>query len=325
MPTKQPMTIYRSLFADAARAAWKRKPLWVFGLFAALLSTGGACEMAAKSFHRLSGLQDMYAQMLHGTFTGTQAFGGYVRHMLTLDPGRVTVTLSVLIVLGALAVSASVVSQGALVAGTGPKAMADADAAQVGRHAFWHLLALNLLHKAAHAVFIGLCALPLFLLVSRGDDVAELTALLTAVVAFPVTVAIASVFMLATVHMVREGSHSLDAIHHGIILFRKHWLAAFETGILLFAAVAGAGILFAVAVAVVSVPFAVAISIALLFGNASVFLLVNVAAVATLILLLFTFMGGITTFQYAVWVRFYDHAVAKKRVISKVRRLMGKR
>src|SRR3989339_48248 len=129
MPTKYPTTIYRSLFSDALRVAWERKALWVVGLFAALLSTGGACEMAAKGFRGLRATRDVYVGMVQGTFTGAHAFGILVQDMLGWDPSRLTVFVSLVVAFGILAVIASVVSQGALIEGAGGKAISDTQAA----------------------------------------------------------------------------------------------------------------------------------------------------------------------------------------------------
>lgn len=321
MPTKQPMTIYRSLFVDAMRVAWERKALWVFGLFAALLSTGGVCEMSAKGFHRLTAARDMYVGMMNGTFTGAQTFGRYVQNLSGIEPSRVTAAVTLIVVFAALAVVASVVSQGALVAGAGRKAVTDAEAATAGRASFWHLLGLNVLHKAAQTLLILLSALPLFLVVSRTDGASMAGAMLTFAVAFPLTVVISVLFMLASVHAVKTGSHALDSAHHAVTLFRAHWLAAFETGILLFGAVVVAAFAFAAAVALGAVAFAVLVSVTLLIGNPTLFLLVNVLGAGTLVLMVFAFAGATTTFQYAAWVRFYEHAGVKRKIISKIHRV----
>ncbi len=321
MPTKQPTPIYRSLFGDALRVAWERKALWVFGLFAALLSTGGVCEMAAKGFHRLTAARDLYVGMMNGTFTGAQTFGRLVRDLSGLEPSRVTVAVTMLILFGVLAVIASVVSQGALIEGAGRKAVTDAEAAAAGRAAFWHLLGLNVLHKAAQTLLIMLSALPLFLLVSRADGGAMLGAMLTFLVAFPLTVVVSVLFMLASVHAVKTGSHALDSAHHAVDVFRAHWLAAFETGILLFGAIIVAAFAFASALALAAVAFAILVSVSLLIGSGTLFLIVNVLGASALVLFVFAFAGATTTFQYAAWVRFYEHAGVKRTIISKIHRI----
>lgn len=303
------------------RVAWERKALWVFGLFAALLSTGGVGEMTAKGFHRLTAARDAYVGMMNGTFTGAEMFGRMVRGLAELDPSRLTTAVTLGILFAALAVVASVVSQGALVAGVGRKAVTDAEAAAAGRAAFWHLLALNALHKAAHLVLILLSALPLFLLVARTNGTTMAGALLTFAIAFPLTIVISVLFMLASVHAVKTGSHAFDAIHQALAIFRAHALAAFETGVLLFGLVLLAALTFTAAAALAAVPFALLLSVSLLIGSGSLFLLVNILGATALVLFVFAFAGATTTFQYAVWVRFYEHANVKRKIISKIHRV----
>lgn len=318
---RKPTTIYRSLFRDAARVAGERKALWVFGLFAALLSTGGVCEMAARGFGRLASARDLYASLMRGTFTGAQAFGVLVRDAAEFGTARVTFAGTALVLFLIAGAIASVTSQGALVAGVGPNRLTDAQAAQAGRRAFWHLLALNFLHKGAHLLVMALSALPLFLLVARPDGITASAAFLSFVVAFPLAVVISVVFMLASVRVVRTADHALDAIHHALVQFRAHWIAAFETGLVLFAVVVAAAVLFATAVALASIPFAVLATLTIIVGNPFLFVIVNAVGAAALVLLTFAFAGAVTTFQYAIWVGFYDHASVKNRIISKVRRI----
>lgn len=321
MRRKKPATIYRPLFADAFRVAWERRSLWVFGLFAALLSTGGVWEMAAKNYQNLGATRDAYVGMIHGTFSGTQMFGRMVQRMLEIDPSRSTGIITVFLVFAVMALVVSVSSQGALIACAGARPLIAEHAAEYGRRAFWHMLALNVLHKAAHVVLTGLSALPLFLLVARPGAPTALAAFLSYLVAFPLTVAVAAIFMLASVNVVRAQSHALDAVHRAVDIFRSHWLAAFETGLILFAAVSLAAFAFVLAAGVAAIPFAVIVALALAFGNPFLFLAVNALGAVLLVGLLLAFAGATTAFQYAVWVRFYDHASVNGKVISKSHRM----
>jgi hypothetical protein len=321
MPTKRPATTYRSVFIDAFRVAWERKTLWVFGLFAALLSTGGAYEMTGRSFRHLTMARHIFIEMARGTFTGAETFGQFVQQGIAWDHSRMTVYASLFLGFSIVALIASVVSQGALIQGVGKRIVADADAATAGREAFWHLLWLNLLHKAAHLLLILFSSIPMYLLVAHRNDAAATVAMLTFCVMFPLTVAVSVIFMLSSVHTVRTKSHSLDAVHHALTIFRTHWLATFETGVILLGAVMLAAFGFLTSVAVASIPFAVAIAVALLSGSQIAFLFVNILGATMLALLAFAFAGWVTTFHYAVWVRFYELANVRGNTISKVHRI----
>lgn len=319
MPTKKPTVTYRSMLAESARTAWERKSLWVFGLFAALLSTGGAYEMVVKDARVGMLLRQGYARACESA--GTSWFGPLVRDLLAFGPGRVTVLVTLAAALAALLVAASVVSQGALIAGVGKKAVGDAAAANAGRAAFWHLLWLNVLHKSAHALLSLLAVLPLWYVAVRPGTDSVAVAFVSLALLLPLTISVSVLFMLASVHAARTGEHTLNAIEHAVILFRAHALAAFETGLIVFSCVVAAVAGFLLLGTLASIPFALTVFISLLIGNAVLFTAVNVVGAAGLILMLFAFAGATTTFQYAVWTRFHDHAASKNRTISKIHRV----
>ncbi len=321
MQKPKPTTVYRSLLTDALRVAWGRKQLWVFGLFAALLSTGGAWEMTAKNFRHLSAMRDASLAAMRGTLGAKRMFGGFVQDALSLDPTRASMIAGFVIVAGLLAIVASVVSQGALVAGTGKKEIADPEAVAASKRSFADLLLLNLLHKAAHGIVTLIAVVPLFALVERPSTQDILATSATCLVVFPLTIVISTLFMLASADMVQKNTHALDAVHHAVRAWRAHWLAAFELGLILFVSMIATGILFVLSVALLSIPFAVVVSVALAFANATAFLIVNVLGAFLLVLLLFGFVGMVTTFQYAAWVRFYELATGKKRMVSKTHRI----
>lgn len=322
MPAKKPASIYRSLLGDALRVTRERRNLWVFGLFAAILSTGGVGESAAKGWHRLSVARDVFGEILRGTFAGTRTFGTVVRTCLSVAPSQATVIIVLMILVAFAMVAVSVVSQGVVISAVGPKPITDAQAVAAGRKSFWHLLALNVLNKAAHATLIVLSSLPLLLILEAPRGSSALIAFLVFLVAFPLTVIIAAIFMLASVHIAKTNSHSLDAIHRAVDLFRKHWLAAFELGLILFLCVVAASGAFVMLVSILSIPFVVLFSLAVITSSPTAFLAANVLGAFVLLLLIFAFAGATTVFQYAAWVRFYGLAAGPiRKTISKTHRV----
>lgn len=321
MPTKKPTTTYRCILHDAWRVTVERRALWVFGLFAALLSTGGVGETAAKGVQRLATVRDVHVGILRGTFTGYDTFGRVLQDVLTIESARLTASVTLAVLCIALAVIASVVSQGALVAGTGTHVISDRTAVSAGRHAFWHLLGLNFLHKSAQAVLVLLAALPMLALVAQPGVTTMVGAMISYLIALPATVAASIVFVLASIHAVRANAHALDAIHHALALLRSHWLAALEIGLVLFGMIIAFSLGFVALIALASIPFALLVSVSVLVGNDLLFLVVNVLGAGVLVLLVFAFAGAATTFQYATWVRFYEQANMKNRIISKIHRI----
>lgn len=322
MPTKKPASIYRSLLRDALRITRERKNLWVFGLFAAFLSTGGVGEMAARGWHRLAVTRDVCGEIFRGSFAGASVFGAVVRTILQFQPAHATLILSAVILLVLSLVAVSVMSQGVILAAVGSKPIADARAVEIAKASFWHLLALNVLHKATQALLILFASLPTVLIVVSPRGSSALIAFLAYLVFFPLMLVVAAVFMIASVGVSRTNAHALDAIHRALSVFRTHWMAAFELGLILFLCVIAASAGFVVLISLLAIPYMALLSLALISGNAVAFVLANVLGPFALLLLMATLAGATTTFQYAAWVRFCAHASGPiKKTISKAHRV----
>jgi len=53
MPAKKSTTLYRPFLREAFAITWKRKSLWIFGIFAALISTGGVVDVVWRSLEKV--------------------------------------------------------------------------------------------------------------------------------------------------------------------------------------------------------------------------------------------------------------------------------
>ncbi|KKW34035.1 hypothetical protein A3J43_04230 [Candidatus Uhrbacteria bacterium RIFCSPHIGHO2_12_FULL_54_23] len=298
-------SVYRPLLRRAWSITWQEKHLWVFGLFTAVIVSGGELNMLVRNLNRLQSL---------GTWADTvraEGFSFVPRSLAALAgwPAGWYAALAALIALVLFLLWFAVVAEGALVGGIErARRRADMSLAEGIAHGkkLWGKVAVITagFHLGAHLAW-ALFALPPFLLFLAFGSSLWFTAFL--IVAFlcliPAGLAIALLFRLSLAAVVVEQQTLRAAWGCAWELFRAHWLVLLETVILLTAGTTLAAI---VALA------AAAVGLALIFGPLLLLSFVTgapavLSIVVGLALVLFLFallwVGAVlATFQQAVWV-----------------------
>ena len=324
---RKPTPIYRTLLREAFALSWERKSLWVFGLFAGLVSTGGLFDAAYRSFRRIEQGRDLLTTIVSGSVPGYDTFGSYVTQLVMLDRSRVTATVTVAGLILIFLVITAVLAQGALIAGLlGSAEKAPHHHLNEGRPFFWRILVIDAAAKITQLLLIFATTLPLVLFLTRGGLSDGILYTAVFLVFFPATVIVSLLLALATINVVREDAHPVDAIHEAIRLFASHWLVALELGIAVFLAVAAAAFAGLCGVILLSIPYAVLVGLALYVGSPFLFGLFTIIAGISMAALLFTLAGWAVTFQHAVWLAFSNRAGAgrKPKLLAKVERLWNK-
>lgn len=317
--------LYRPFFLDAWRLTWERKRLWIFGIFAALLSTGGVVDVAWRTLERVERAESLLVNLADASFMGYGLAASYIGQMAALGPERGSALVIAATLIGLLLLIMAVLSQGALVLGIRAKTLEDPHAlrAQAAGH-FWSLLLIGLFNKIVMAVLMVLMTLVLWLSAFSGDP-ADVAVFFTLLVLFiPATVVVSIIYLFALIDTVETGDHPLQAIHTGARLFARQWLSALEFGLLLFALVLVAGVAFIALLVLLLVPYSILFSATLLTGSFSLFLFINVLFALALLLAILLFGGALVTFQYGAWYNFYKRGVHKmhgKKTFSKILRL----
>lgn len=317
--------LYRPFFREALRLTWERKALWIFGIFAGLISTGGVIDVAMVSLQKVEKTQSLLSRFADSSFIGYDLAASYIEQIARLGPQTVTIlviasTIAILII----AVIATL-SQGALLLGIRSKNTLDPYALR--REAvkyFWPLFFIGLLNKIVTGVIITTLTLPLWLIsVSNASQHAVLFFTLT-ILLIPLLVIIHIVYMFAMIDLVEKRAHPIDAIVNGIRLFSKQWLATFEYGLLLFFIIFGAGLLALSAMTLLMVPYTFLFT-AILFTGSAPLLLASYALFGALVIGIFLAVGGaFVTYQYSAWYLFYRrglHKVHGAKPFSKILRL----
>lgn len=325
MPAKKSTMLYRPFLREAWRLTWERKSLWIFGIFAALVSTGGVVDVVWRTLARVERTQSLLESLADTSFIGYRLASSYIGQLAQLGPERVSFIITTTTLLGLALIIMAILSQGALVLGLSAKTPKDPYELRRGatQH-FWSLFVIGLLNLVLMLLLTTLMTLPLLLLsVSTAMGyVAMFTGLMCLFI--PATISIHIVYLFALIDVVETGAHPLSAIHTGLQLFARQWLATLEYGVILFLLVFGAGLVLTIFIILLLVPLSAIYAAILLTGSYSFFLTFNIISALLILATLLAFAGAAVTFQYSAWYHFYKqglHRVHGKKIFSKILRL----
>ncbi len=325
MPAKKSTMLYRPFLREAWRLTWERKSLWIFGIFAALISTGGVVDTVWRALDKVKRTESLLESLADASFMGYDIAASYIGQLAALGPERSSYIIIAATLTGILLVIIATLSQGALILGMQTTTPKDPYILrqEAGNH-FWSLFLIGILNKLLMLLLIVLMTLPLLLLSLSTTLGHGLLFLLLMFLFLPATIILNIIYMFAVIDVVETGAHPLNAIHTSTKLFAKQWLATFEYGFILFLLVLMAGILFATLLMLLFVPLSIAYAAIVLTGQFSLFLTFNVVSACLLLALILTFGGACVTFQYSAWYHFYKHGLHKthgKKIFSKILRL----
>lgn len=325
MLAKKSTMLYRPFLREAWRLTWERKSLWIFGIFAALISTGGVVDAVWRTLQKVQRTESLLENLANSSFVGYDVAASYFGQLATLGPERTSFIIIASTLMGILLVIIATLSQGALLLGIRNKTHKDPYELrqEAGSH-FWRLFLIGLLNKLLMLLLVVLMTLPL-LLVSMSTSVGHgLLFLLLMLLFIPASIIVNIIYLFSLIDVVETNAHPLNAIHTAVRLFAKQWLATFEYGVMLFFIVLGAGLLFLILVSLLFVPLSMIYAATLFTGSFSFFLTLNVISACLIFALILTFGGACVTFQYSAWYSFYKHSLHKthgKKVFSKILRL----
>lgn len=309
MPTKKSTGLYRKLIQEAWSLTWERKALWIFGIFAALISTGGVVDVAFASLKKVRSGGSLLESLLNSSFVGYNLFAQYVNQLQLLGTGRVALILAAITIASLALFVMAIVSQAALILGAKSKHIPSPHTIrkEAWSH-FWDLTIVAVLTKIANLLLVSLMTLPLLLLYIQTTHYHAWLFFILMIIFLPAIIVVNTISVLALMDIVHKGKRAIGAIEHAWRIFKKQWLAAFEFGFLLFLIVFGAGVIMISLLMLLSVPYAIIYTITLLTGSFGFFLFANVTFVLLVFLLFLFFGGGAVTFQYTAWYQFYKRA-----------------
>jgi len=326
MATKKSTALYRPFFREAWNLTWTRRGLWIFGIFAALLSTGGVVDVGLASVKKVKASGSFLEQLMDSTFIGYDVAAQYMSQLQVLGPDRTGAIILFASATATLLIVMATISQAALLLGLKKKHTPDShELKREAREHFWPLLGLGLLNKILTSLLIVLMTLPLLLFYLSTSAYSAILFFGLMLVFIPAVIVINTIYMFALMELVLRKKTFIDSIILGAQLFARQWVAAFEYGVMLFFLVFAAGLLLTALVVLFAVPYAIIFTATLLTGSLSVFLTVNTVFALALVALFMAFGGASVTYQYAAWYLFFKRGVHKthgKKLFSKLHRLV---
>lgn len=306
--------LYRIVLNEAWQVTWKKRRLWLWGLFAALLGNAGEYELLVKAMGKVAANETVapdttmlwLSPPLNGqTMSGlkmallNEPFATFILFFIGLCIIAIAVffiwliTVSVIALIKGTAALAKGEEMPSLVEGvdTGNTFFAPVFMLILfGRILNWFLLALLALF-AMLAVYDILIGLPFFFVGFA--------------ILVPATFAIAFVVRYAVIIAVIKNKSILEALDLGILVFRRHWLITAELSLLLFGASMLAGLFLAAITVLFIIPILLAALTVWQLGFALWAAALLALSITSFLLVLFLTGAVLGTFQWSAWVNLY--------------------
>ena len=295
--------VYREVIPQALKTAWRNPVLWIFGIFAAVLSTGGSLDAVWKFFNAI---QNQGSELFIGN-TAIQIWrvgtvGGF--HFLPFF--QALLALFALCVILLAVAGFACVSQGVLIqsiGGTwkdGTKGKLKA-ALKVGGRALLPIAVLNLLIIVSIWVARFLVSLPLAIALGKINALYTAIYIVSFVIFFLLALGLSIIQIYALNAMILQGASLAEGFKRAWLVLKEHWIVTFETAILQALVVFVLTILALLAGLILCFPPALLYILAIFRNNFTLFQISSGLFVAIGLLLVVFFTGFTVTFQYALW------------------------
>lgn len=323
------MSLYRNILSQALKTAWHNNYLWFFGLFAALIGSGGF-EVVGQSASSSSETLLRLSQAFDNDFFSLQTLQNIKDIFLNQPLNLVILALIYILILAIIlfVIWLATVSQVAIVKGSAMSIAGEKHdftaSMSVGVKKFLPVFILNIMIKLVFVVMLFLVNMPLLIGIFNGQSTGlSLAYILAYILIVPVLLLFSFVIKYIIAYVVLKDDTLSLAIVRGWQLFRRNWLISIEMSLLQFI------ISFVVSVSAILVlsalywPLALISGIAMqaigVFGAMSILLLGALVAIAFL-----AFVGAFdATFQIAAWTGLFVELTGKGGE-SKLQRLFKK-
>ncbi len=318
-------TIYRSLLREAFSVMWHRKSLWIFGIFAGLISTGGVVDVAISGMKRATETGSLLTNLLDRTFIGYAYVSEFITYLIPISSSQVTPLITVGTLVCVALLVCGVISQAALIHAAGnPNRHPHEIRRHVLKH-FWNVFLIDLTTKILYLVMTTLLILPVILFTQNNGNFASTILFFHFLIFIPAVIILRIISLLALVDTVETKSSALNSIYSALRIFRKQWLATLEFGFLLFLILSISVFGLLAVIILLSIPFGYINSVVLLIGSPLLFFSMNIITGLLMITLILTFGGALVTFQYSAWRFFYKratHSIHGAKLFSKLWRIV---
>ncbi len=320
------IVFYRHLIAEAAHFAWRRKLLWIFGLFAGILSTGSVLDITLRHFNRIERVGWTVDQMILGVFPEWDYAEIFRFSAGFLEPLHGRVLFGVMAVIFVIVIALSLRSQSVIITAASNEHIVWKEAWEKSYEHLSDLLLLNVMWKLVQWILLLLTSLPLALVLLEATVANATLYFGLFLLLFPLGIIANTIFNLAIIEVARNRADAMHALHASVSLFKKHWLASLELSIIVFVCSLIGWSVFLLAAALFFIPSTILVTAALLSGLPFLFSFFTGFCIFAYFIGFSFFFGMMVLFQYAAWVRFHERAANRilgKRIFGKLERVWG--
>jgi len=316
--------IYRPLFLEAWKTVWHNKRLWLVGIFATAMATGGLFESTNGNWQTALKGRMLIEQFINGTIPGYQWLVTYSRYLAAMEPTQ-QYFLSTMVLLIILAlVTIGVLAQGALLAGALEKTPANfRELLKNGGHFFWRILCLDILGKLGLGLVFILTVAPVAFLNPLPYGWHKYPPFVSLVLFLVGAILVTIIQMLSLTGVVRKHLNVRGAIAEAWYILRFHLLVSFELGVLLLITSLLAALATLVVLFVLALPLTLLFSLAAIIASPILYVVSILISAVLIISTILLASGLLTAFQYTVWSLFFEEA-GRFGIIAKVTRLFKK-
>ncbi|MFA6446722.1 MAG: hypothetical protein WCW31_00505 [Patescibacteria group bacterium] len=316
--------VYREIIPHALKTAWKNPLFWLFGVFAAILNTGGSLDVVWKFW---SSVQTQGSNMFVGDSTARLWNASQIAqnglNWLHISQGIVVILFFLILVLAFAA--ASCIAQGALVYNVGGmkllKKTSFKQILSIGAKAIIPIAILDIIVIIAVWLARFAISLPLSFVLGKNSTLMMVLYVITFIIFFVVAVGISIMQIYALNAMILQGATLVQAFKRAWEVIIEHWLVTLETAILQGLVVFAIGAVAAIIGIILTIPFMALYMLSIVNNNLLLFNLTIGCYLVIFVLYSLVLLGFVVTFQYSIWAQMFKK-FGEGGVVPKLHRLV---
>ncbi|MDA1038573.1 MAG: hypothetical protein O2877_02705 [bacterium] len=297
-----PKAFYRPLLKKALSHVLRERDLWIYGVFAMVIGSGGALETVIRAQNGIGNIGTLFSYRYFPLF---ESFRQWATQLLVVTDKRAAVTITILLILVLFIISLAASAQGILVSTTKkhPKRESFRNIFLTMRKHFWAILAIDLFWKLAllFAIFILLSPVRTFGL----DLFINVQVFLQILVSYALILSFTVIAIFAITARVNHEQTLFGSIKEATSVFMHHLVTSFELSFLLFFVSLLAGVLAIITLLLLSIPYTLLYLLAAYAGSVLATSLVSTILWFIAIVLLFIIGGATTAFNYSILAMAY--------------------
>lgn len=318
--------VYRAILIQALTTTWRRKELWIFGLFAGLLNTGSVLDVIFRLVRDTAQQVSLGQRAVHA-IPGLTSLLQYLHTLALVDAEREIATGGFLVMVFVLLLLLALNGQANLFHELSQRQRVSKKRQSVR---WWHpnglallrLFGLNVLWRLFLAVMHLFSTVTLSSFVSPDPAVQVLVNFSLFVVTIPLTLLAGCLTIFTMIEIVTKQKTVTVALRDAWQIMRHHLTAVTEVAMLLFLASLLGTLVLIGAIVLLTIPYLFLFLLSLTLGSLVLWMIVMLAASASVLVLILIFGGFLTSFVYATWNGAYQKFAKRTMVVSKLERLI---